>query len=102
MAPGGAEESADNLFVKFTCPIGGRLIPMEAVGHQAIVEGTLQVETISEDDARHFAEDAGKSQEEIEEIVGEQIQLRMASPAARIVGLPQPPPPPKPTSRPAQ
>lgn len=81
--PGGG----DTLFIKFSCPVNGRLIPMEAVGHQAIVEGTFTAGEISEADARHYAEDAGKSPEEIARIVGPQLQLRMSAPAAIIRGV---------------
>jgi len=77
----------DTLFIKFSCPVDGRLIPMEAVGHQAIVEGTFTVGEISEGDARHYAEDAGKSLAEIAKIVGPQKQLRMSAPAAMVRGV---------------
>ena len=81
------EPGAETVFVKFTCPVGGRLIPMEAVGHQALVEGVLAVEEISQEDARHYQEDAGASAEEIAKIVGPQKQLSISAPAARIKGL---------------
>lgn len=74
----------ETLFVKFTCPIEGRLIPMDAVGKKAVVEGTLQVETMTEAEARHYKEDAGASPDEIKKIVGPQKVLRMRSPAAWI------------------
>jgi len=60
---------------------------MEAVGHQAIVEGTLEVTEISEAQARHFAEDAGKSPDQIARIVGPQKQIRFKSPAAKVIGI---------------
>lgn len=75
------------LFVKFTCPIEGRLIPLEAVGHKAIAEGTLEVTEISEAQARHLAEDAGKSPDQIAKIVGPQKQIRFKSPAAMVLGI---------------
>jgi len=78
---------ADTLFVKFTCPVEGRLIPMEAVGHDAVVEGTLNVKEIPESEARHYKEDAGASADEIAKIVGPQKQVSIQSPAARIIGL---------------
>ncbi len=81
---GGAEEA---LFVKFTCPIDGRLIPTEAIGKTAIIEGTVKVKQISEAEARHYKEDAGASLEEIARIVGPQKQITVAAPAARIAGL---------------
>lgn len=77
----------ETLFVKFTCPVEGRLIPLEAVGRTAIVEGTLEVGEISEAEARHYREDAGASPEEIAAIVGPQKIVRMQSPAARVYGL---------------
>ena len=76
--------SALEVFVKFTCPIEGRLIPVEAAGKPVIVEGKLTVKTISEEDARHIAGEAGKSQEEIDAIYGEQKQIEMAGPSALV------------------
>jgi len=79
--------ATDTLFIKFSCPVNGRLIPMEAVGHQAIVEGTFTASEIPEAEARHYAEDAGKSAEEIARIVGPQKQLQMSAPAAMVRGV---------------
>lgn len=84
LAGGNADET---IFVKFTCPVDGRLVPMDAVGHQATVEGTLEVTEISEDEARHYKEDAGASAAEIAAVVGPQRQLRMQSPGAEIAGI---------------
>lgn len=78
------------MFVKFTCPINdSRLIPMEAVGKEAIVEGKLTIKTISEEEARHYKEDAGASAEEIAKIVGPQKQVTIAAPSAQIADLSQ-------------
>jgi hypothetical protein len=80
-----ADDASDEpVFVKFTCPIDGRLIPTDAVGKVALVEGTIEVKLLTEDEARHYAEDAGKSAEEIARIVGPQKQIRVKSPAAKI------------------
>jgi len=70
------------LFVKFTCPVEGRLVPMEAAGRCAVVEGTLEVKEISEEEARHLKEEAKASPEEIAKIVGPQKLVNMRSPAA--------------------
>jgi hypothetical protein len=85
--------TGEPLFVKFTCPVGDRLIPAGAVGKEAVVEGTVKVVQISERQARHFKEDAGAPAEEIAKIVGPQKQYIVASPSARITGLAQPPAP---------
>jgi hypothetical protein len=84
-----AADADETIFVKFTCPVEGRLIPMEAAGRRAIVEGTLVVDEISEEEARHYKEDANASPEEIAKIVGPQKMVRMNSPAARILGMPK-------------
>ncbi len=87
MAPTGSDDK-NGVFVKFTCPIDGeRLIPMAAVGQPVMVEGTLIVETISEAERRHYASDAGKSDEEIKKIVGSSTQVRVASGAAHVEGI---------------
>ena len=79
--PAAAQES---VFVKFTCPIEGRLIPLEAVGKPALVQGEIVVEEIDEMEARHVAIEAGKSPEEVDAIVGPQKVIRVSSPAARV------------------
>ena len=84
----GDDGSDDTVFVKFTCPIEGRLIPAAAVGRKAVVEGTFEVREIAEDIARHVAEEAGKSEAEVAAIRGPQKQLHMKSPAALVRGLP--------------
>jgi hypothetical protein len=75
------------LFVKFTCPVEGRLIPMAAVGKPVVVEGTVMVKEISEADARHLKEESGAPAEEVAKITGPQKQITLAAPAARVAGL---------------
>jgi hypothetical protein len=75
------------LLVKFTCPIEGRLIPGEAVGKEAMVEGTVKVVEVSEAEARHIKEDAGAAAEEIARIVGPQQRVTIAAPSAKVYGL---------------
>jgi hypothetical protein len=75
------------LFVKFTCPVDGRLIPMDAVGKRAVVQGELKIKEISEADARHLAEEGGKTPEQVAKIVGPQKQITLASPGAIVYGL---------------
>jgi cytochrome c-type biogenesis protein CcmE len=72
------------IFVKFTCPVNGRLIPLEAVGKEAVVEGKLEIVEISEAAAKHYLEDEGAKPEEIAKIVGPQKQLRVKGPSAMV------------------
>lgn len=76
--------SDPGVFVKFTCPIEGRLIPEDAVGKPVIVHGQVVVEEMSEGEARHYARDAGRPQAEIDAIVGPQTTVRVMSPTARV------------------
>ncbi len=76
--------TSETIFVKFTCPVNGRLVPMEAKGRFAIVEGTLELKRISEEEARHYAEDEGASATEIAKIRGPQQIIKINSPAAII------------------
>lgn len=80
-------DSEEHVFVKFNCPVGDRLIPLEAMNKTAVVEGTFQITEIGEAEARHYAEDAGDSPEEIAKIVGPQKTIRIVGRGARIAGL---------------
>ncbi|MBK7110455.1 MAG: DUF4920 domain-containing protein [Bacteroidetes bacterium] len=53
----------------------GFFVPKDLEGKQVIVQGVAEVKTISVDDQRHFAEDAGKTKEEIESITEPQEEL---------------------------
>ena len=78
----GSAEAEDGIFVKFTCPVDGRLIPMEAVGQSATVEGEIALTELTVEEARHYAEDSGATAEEIAAITAPQIQVRAKSPGA--------------------
>lgn len=86
----GESDAKETLFVKFTCPVGGRLVPMAAAGKHVIAEGKLIVSEISEADARHYKEDAGASPEEIAKIIGPQKMIRLDAPSAIIEGVTAP------------
>lgn len=73
-----------NVFVKFTCPVEGRLIPLDAKGKPAVAEGKLIVKKVSEKDARHIAEEDGRTKEEVAAIKGEQTQIEMEGPSALV------------------
>jgi hypothetical protein len=50
-------------------------VPKDAAGKTAIVQGTAQKETISVDELRHLAEDAGKTENEINSITNPKEEL---------------------------
>jgi len=53
----------------------GFFVPKDAGGKIAVIEGTAFTDTTSVDDLRHYAEDAGQSQEEIEKITEPEISI---------------------------
>jgi hypothetical protein len=57
--------------VRVTFKDYGFFMPMDLVGKTVALEGVLSVETLTEAEARHYAEDAGKSKKEIAKIVGD-------------------------------
>jgi hypothetical protein len=77
----------ESLFVKFPDPEEGRLIPMDAVGKKAIVEGTVRVREIPEATAKHYAEESGATPEQLAKIVGPQKQITVASPSAAVADV---------------
>jgi hypothetical protein len=90
IAADGAPAGAENIFIKFSDPPAGTLIPMQAIGKKVTAEGTLKQGMMSEAAVRHFKEDAGAPREEIEKIVGPQKQLVLSGAAVAIEGLEKP------------
>jgi hypothetical protein len=83
-------EGTGDIFIKFRDPPAGRLVPMEALGKDVVVEGTLKAGQMSERAARHFKEDAGAPEEEINKIVGPQKQMFITGAALKIEGVEKP------------
>jgi len=61
--------------VRVTFKDYGFFMPKNLAGTKIVVEGVLSEEVLSEKDARHYAEDAGKSKAEIAKIKGDQREL---------------------------
>lgn len=61
--------------VRVTFKDYGFFMPKNLAGTKVVVEGVLSEEVLSEKDARHYAEDAGKSKAEIANIKGDQREL---------------------------
>ena len=50
-------------------------VPKDAAGKTAVVQGQAKVDTVDVATLRHYAEDAGKSEEEISKITEPEVQL---------------------------
>lgn len=57
----------------------GFVVPRNAAGRLAYVQGTLQRETLAEEVARHYAIEAGKPTAEVEKIKGPQPAVSMVA-----------------------
>jgi hypothetical protein len=62
-------------------------VPKNAGGYDAIVEGTLNLEELSVETLRHFAEEAGKSESEVEDITEPSTQLSLIADGVLIAGI---------------
>lgn len=80
-------QSTDVVFIKFKDPGEGRLIPLEAVGHDVIVEGIFVVGQVSEKFIKHIRACQGASDEELDAIVGPQRIVTFKNPGVEILGL---------------
>ena len=66
----------------------GFFVPKNGIeGEKAIVNGKISVETLSVEQLRHYAEDAGKSQEEINLIKDPQVSLTFLADGVYIENL---------------
>lgn len=83
-AEGAAEDAPTNVFVKLTCPSEGRIVPEDVAGRQAMARGKLVMEEMDEATARHMAEDAGATAEEIEAIKGPRKSLSLNTVGVRV------------------
>lgn len=60
-------------------------MPQDLVGKTVVVEGSATIKEVSEDKRRHFAEDAGKSKEEIKKIKGSEQQVQFVAKGVQVV-----------------
>jgi len=65
----------------------GFFVPKKASGYLAVMEGVVSREIIEVEELRHFAEDAGKSQEEIDAITEPGESLNFEAVGVVITGL---------------
>ncbi len=54
----------------------GFFVPLDSEGSEAIIEGIAYRDTVAVEELRHYAEDAGKSEEEISAITEAEVNVR--------------------------
>jgi hypothetical protein len=57
----------------------GFFMPQNLVGKTVLIEGAASVKEVSEEKRKHFAEDAGKSKEEIKKIKGSEKEVQFVA-----------------------
>ncbi len=68
-----AGETDETIMVRFKDY--GFFMPLDSKGREVIVEGKAFVKEVSVDELKHYAEDAGKSEEEIAKITEPKLEL---------------------------
>ncbi len=63
----------------------GFYMPADIVGKMVVVEGSASVKEVSEKMRKHFAEDAGKSKEEIEKIKGTSKEVMFSATGVKVL-----------------
>jgi disulfide oxidoreductase YuzD len=61
------------------------LLPENIVGKTVLIEGNASVKEVTEDMRRHYAEDAGKSKEEIAKIKGSEKDVQFAAKGVKVL-----------------
>lgn len=73
-----------SMFVKFKDY--GFFVPKDIVGAVVVMEGVAYRETTSVEELRHYAEDEGRSKEEIEKITRPEVELKFMASGVAIQG----------------
>ncbi|MCB9866463.1 MAG: DUF4920 domain-containing protein [Phycisphaerales bacterium] len=61
-------------------------MPRNAAGHEAYVQGKIVKREMPQEEARHYAHDAGQSEEQIAKIVGPQPTYEIVATGVAIAG----------------
>lgn len=61
------------------------LMPENIVGKTVLIEGNATIKEVSEDMRKHYAEDAGKSKEEIAKIKGSEKDVQFAAKGVKVL-----------------
>lgn len=60
-------------------------MPQDILGKTVVIEGTAEVKEVSEEKRKHFAEDGGKTKEEIAKIKGAEKQVQFIAKSVQVV-----------------
>jgi hypothetical protein len=78
-------EKADGTAMMVKSKEHGFFMPQDLVGRTVVIEGTASEKTVSEDKRRHYAEDAGKSKDEVKKIKGSVKEVQFVASGVKVV-----------------
>ena len=78
-------EKADGTALMVKSKDHGFFMPQDLVGKTVVIEGSASVKEVSEEKRRHFAEDAGKSKEEIKKIKGSAKEVQFVAKGVEVL-----------------
>jgi len=78
-------EKADGSSLMVKTKDHGFFLPQNLVGKTVVMEGTASIKEVSEEKRRHFAEDAGKSKEEIKKIKGSAKEVQFIASGIKVL-----------------
>jgi len=78
------KDGDDEMFVRFQDY--AFFVPRNAAGHNVVMHGTAQLQTTSVEELRHYAQDAGKSPEEIAAITEPETRVTFFADSVYIEG----------------
>lgn len=76
--------TGDGQTIRVTFKDYGFFVPKDAAGKNTVIEGEVKMETVDVATLKHYAEDAGKSKEEIEAITEPETKLTFVASGVEI------------------
>jgi hypothetical protein len=78
-------EKADGSTLMVKTKDHGFFLPQDLVGKTVVMEGSASIKEVSEEKRKHFAEDAGKSKEEIKKIKGSEKEVQFIASGIKVL-----------------
>ncbi|SRR5258706_10588128 len=78
-------QKADGFTILVNAKDHGFAIPKDIVGKNVVIDGEATVKEVTKKMRRHYAEDAGKTKEEIEKIKGSSKEVTIAANGVKVI-----------------
>jgi len=78
-------QKADGSTILVNAKDHGFTMPKDIVGKNVVIDGAATIKEVTEKMRRHYAEDAGKTKDEIEEIKGSSKEVTIATNGVKVI-----------------